>query len=489
MLEQKRGGNYPAWQRPLPTDTRSQEQIEHARREKLALDVLPPGQMQDLALRPMTGISLPFLVVWGLVTVGVLLLAVTWLYQMIEGIGITGLNRPVMWAVYIVNFVYFIGIGHAGTFISAAFRALRIKWRAPISRPAELLTVFGLATAGLFPLIHLGRAWKAYWLLPYPNQRLIWPSFHSMLVIDLIAITTYLTCSALFAWLALIPDLAMARDRLIAPRWRHRLYEILSFGWRGTDRQWSFHETAMNVFAYAIIPVMFSVHTVVSWDFAVALQPGWHSTIFGPYFVIGALFSGVAAVIIIMAIIRRFMHLEYFLRPEHFNGMGVFLLLLSFAWAYFFFNEYYVIWYGQHPVEMVIFGDWARGGPAPIFYLMLFSNIVLPWATLWSKRLRSSIPVLVIVSLFVNIGMYAERVLIVPVALGYNEFPFSWGVYRLQIPETLITIGAFSLVVWLFFAFSKLFPIIPVWEVEEQQVLQGMQQVGRAMVETRVEPE
>jgi molybdopterin-containing oxidoreductase family membrane subunit len=410
-----------------------------------------------------------------------------WLYQIIWGIGVTGLNRPVMWALYIVNFVYFIGIGHAGTFISAALRVFKIEWRRPISRAAETLTVFALLTAAMFPLVHLGRTWKFYWLLPYPNQREIWPSYHSPLLWDLTAILTYLSCSVLFAWIGLIPDLAMARDHTTG--WRHRLYEMLAFGWRGTQQEWANQESALNIFSYAIIPVMFSVHTIVSWDFAMALQPAWHSTVFGPYFVVGALFSGVAAVIIVLIIVRRALHLDYFLRKEHFDGMGKFLLLLSLTWAYFYYNDYLVPWYGQGPVELRIREMLAQGWAAPLWFLMLFSNVLLPWITLWSRRLRTSLPALLIISIFVQIGMYIERYLIIPGSLGRNELPFDWGLYVPHLPESLITVGAFALVAFLYVIFSRLFPLIPVWEVYEGQVMRGLRRIGRQLVPTRAEPE
>ena len=412
---------------------------------------------------------------------------ITWAFQMYWGMGITGLNRPVEWALYIVNFVYFIGIGHAGTFISAALRVLKIEWRRPISRAAETLTLFALGTAAMFPLVHLGRTWKFYWLIPYPNDRQLWPNFHSPLIWDMMAILTYLTGSVLFVYLGLLPDLAMARDHTRG--WRHRLYSLLSLGWRGTEWEWAHHNTALNIFSYAIIPVMFSVHTVVSWDFAMALQPGWHSSVFGPYFVIGALFSGVAAVILVLIIIRKTMRLEYFLRDEHFNGMGIFLLLLSMAWAYFYFNDYIVPWYGQGPVDKVLHELFARGWVAPLWFLMLFANILVPWATLWSRRARTSAPILITVAISVQIGMYLERYLIVPVTLGRNELPFDWGVYPPHLPESLITLGAFALVGFLYLLFSRIFPLIPVWEVQEGQILQGLKRIGRALVPTRAESE
>jgi Ni/Fe-hydrogenase subunit HybB-like protein len=239
------------------------------------------------------------------------------------------------------------------------------------------------------------------------------------------------------------------------------------------------------VFTYCIIPVMFSVHTIVSWDFAMALQPGWHSTVFGPYFVTGALFSGAAAVIIVLAIVRKYMHLEYFIRKEHFNGMALFLLILSFAWAYFFFNDYLAPWYGAAPADVALNLRFQRGLGAPFWYAMLFCNIVVPWAILWNRRWRTSLPILLAVAIAVNIGMYLERINIVAIGLGINELPFDWGVYRLQLPEVLVTIGAFSLLGFLFFLFSRFLPIIPVWEVIEGQQEEELKHEGAGMVVSR----
>ncbi len=234
---------------------------------------------------------------------------------------------------------------------------------------------------------------------------------------------------------------------------------------------------------------MFSVHTIVSWDFAMAIQPGWHSTVFGPYFVIGALFSGVAAVIMVLAIARKAMHLDYFLRDEHFDGMGKFLLLLSLAWAYFYFNDYLVPWYGQAPAEKILQQLYALGYIAPLWFLMLFSNIVLPWTTLWSRRIRTSIPAIFIICIFVQIGMYLERYIIIPVTLGRNEIPYSWGQYIPNWPESLITVGAFAFVGFLYIIFSRIIPLIPVWEVYEGQVMRGLKRVGKALIPTRTEPD
>lgn len=476
--------DHPVWQRPVPEDEDLAHQAEHLKRRSLLLDPRSPWDVDKDVLEPMYRTGRKF---WALVIVlGVLVLTwfVTWGVQMAWGIGITGLNRPVEWALYITNFVFFIGIGHAGTFISAALRVMKIEWRRPISRIAETLTLFALLTAAMFPLVHLGRTWKFYWLIPYPNARELWPDFHSPLIWDMLAIFTYLTGSVLFMYVGLLPDLAMARDH--TQGWRHRLYRALSLGWRGTEREWAHHEKALNIFSYVIIPVMFSVHTIVSWDFAMALQPGWHSSIFGPYFITGALFSGVAAVLIVMIIVRKAMHLEYFIRQEHFDGMAKFLLLLSMTWAYFYFADYITSWYGQLPVEKILQNLFA-GAMSPLWYLMIFSNVVLPFATLWSKRIRNSKLALLIVAGFVVLGMYLERYLIVAVTLGRNEMPFSWGTYVPQLPETLITIGAFAFVPLMYILFSRLIPLIPVWEIQEGQLMQGLRRIGRALVSTRSE--
>jgi Ni/Fe-hydrogenase subunit HybB-like protein len=477
----------PAREGPLSAAAADAQELAALKHEHLMLDVRPPREANGVLLGAMTKTSPWFWLVGAALGALVITYLVAWTYQMWFGLGVTGLNRPVMWALYIVNFVYFIGIGHAGTFISAALRVLKMEWRRPISRAAEIVTVFALTAAAMFPIVHLGRSWKFYWLLPWPNERQLWPSYHSPLLWDLTAILTYLTCSILFAYIALLPDLALARDHL--PGWRHRFYALLSLGWRGTQHEWATQEAALNVFSYAIIPVMFSVHTIVSWDFAMALQPGWHSSIFGPYFVIGALFSGAGAVIIALVILRNTLHLDYFLRPEHFNGMGLFLLVLSLAWDYFYFNDYIVPWYGQEPVEKIQAQVLAHGWAAPFWYLMLFCNVLLPPLLLWSRRLRTSQVAIFVVAVAVNIGMYLERVIIIPISLGYNEMPAAWGVYIPHIPETLITIGAFALVAFLYLLFTRFFPMIPIWEVYEGQLMTSVRRIGRVLVPTRSEPD
>jgi Ni/Fe-hydrogenase subunit HybB-like protein len=478
----------PEVQNTIPEEEALTMQVQDNRQRYLLLDPRSSRDMQDGVLEPMQRTGLFYWILFLVLGGAVLTAGLTWLYQMWWGIGVTGLNRPVMWAIYIANFVYFIGIGVAGTFISAVLRVLRFQWRSPITRAAEVLTVFALATSALFPLVHLGRTWKFYWLMPYPNQRQLWPSYHSALLWDLTAILTYLSSSVLFAWLVLIPDLAMARDRF-ARGWRNLLFRLLALGWRGTEQQWQHLKTATNVFSYAIIPVMILMHSIVGWDFAMAIQPGWHSTVFGPYFVSGALLSGAAAVIIVLVIIRKVLHLEYYLRDEHLNGMGKFLLVLALAWGYFYFNDFLVPWYGQQPVDKSILQVFTTGYAAPLWWLMVFGNFVLPLMTLWSRRIRTTPAAMLVISVFVNIGMWLERYLIVAVMLGRNELPFDWGLYIPHLPEILITIGAFSMIGFGFLVFIKLFPIIPLWEVRLGQLEHGLRRVGQAVVPTRIDPD
>jgi molybdopterin-containing oxidoreductase family membrane subunit len=387
-----------------------------------------------------------------------------------------------MWGPYIANLIYFIGIGHAGTFISAALRLLKLDFRRPIARAAEVVTLFGLAIAALFPIIHVGQIWKLFYMIPIPNQRELWPNFHSALFWDMAAITTYLLGSTLFMLVALIPDLAMVRDH--ATGLRRKIYGALSMGWRGTEREWHNLETVSNILSYVIIPVMFSVHTGVSWNLAMSLQPGWHSSIFGPFFVVGALYSGVAAVILVMILIRKAMRYGYFMREEHFNAMGIFLLILVGAWIYFYFAEWITNWYGNLPMERAI-QEMLTGPLAPLFYLMLFCNIIVPLGTLWSRRVRTSLPAMFVICIFIQIGMYLERVMIVAGFLSRNELRFNWVNYTPHAPEILITTGTLAFLGFLYVLFTRVVPIIPLWEVYEGQAMQSARRIGRAVVSTR----
>jgi Ni/Fe-hydrogenase subunit HybB-like protein len=450
-------------------------------RQHLMHDPLPRGQMNDMVMESMHATSWKFWAVTGFLTlVVVTCLGVAWAYLIFVGQGLAGVTRPDYWGVFLVNTVFWIGISHAGTFISAILRVMKVETRRPFTRAAELMTTFGLIQAGLSVFMHLGRVWLAYWLFPIPNERLLWPDFHSPLMWDLLAITTYVLCSTMYLFLPLIPDLAMARDR--STGWRKNFYRTLALGFRGTEGEWKNLTTAMNIFAFAIIPVMFSVHTIVSWDFAMATRPGWSSTVFGPYFVIGALHSGMAAVAIVLFIIRSTMkHMTYFIRAEHFNTLGKLMLMVSMAWAYFYFNDYLVPWYGGDKWEKLL-QEFAEKGPvAWLWYTMLICNIAVPWLILWNKKWRQTPWLLATVGFFINIGMWIERYEIIPVGVTINRMPFTWRLYepRIEIPMTLGTVAFFLL---LYMLASRLIPLIPAWEVQEGQENHTLRKIGKASV-------
>ncbi|HEY6871937.1 MAG TPA: NrfD/PsrC family molybdoenzyme membrane anchor subunit [Geobacteraceae bacterium] len=400
-------------------------------------------------------------------------------YMVTTDMSCTGLDRPVMWGIYIVNFVFWVGLSHSGTMVSSILRLSQANWRRPILRAAEAMTVFTITVAGLFPLIHLGRNWVFFYLIPYPNQRGLWPNFRSPLLWDATAITTYIIGSSLFLYLGMLPDLAVARDR--SRGWRRKLYTILAMGWRGTAREWVIYHKASTLMAALIIPVAVSVHSIVAWDFAVTVVPGWHSTIFPPYFVIGAIHSGVAAVITLMIIIRRAFHLEEYLTPLHFDNMGKLLLVIALLWSYAYFVEVQTTWYAHEPIEWEVFSFMA-GNYTPALLLMLFGNSVLPITALCFKRLRRSIGAMLVISLLVNVGMFIERFLIIVPSLSHKNMPFVWGTYRPTWVELSVTAGAFAGFALLYTLFAKCFPIVAVTDVRELDVREASVPFGRTKV-------
>lgn len=386
-----------------------------------------------------------------------------WGYQLWYGIGVSGKRWPTFWALYLTNFVFWIGISHAGTLISAILRLVNAGWRRPVTRCAEVITVFALMIGAMFPIIHLGRPWLAFWLFPYPSAREIWPNFRSPLAWDFFAINTYLTGSVLFLFLPMIPDLALIRDR--ATGWRRRVYGTLSFGWRGTTKQWNRLESAMQIMAIAILPVAVSVHTIVSFDFSMANVPMWHSTIFGPYFVAGAIFSGIAALIIAMASLRKALHLEHYLLPFHFENLGKLLLLMSILWAYFVFAERLTVWYGNEPSEMAVLWATQRGDYAPLYWTMVVCNFIVPLTILGNPRTRTILGC-VFASSCVVVGMWLERFLIVVPSLTHKQLPYSWGTYQPTPVELTIMAATFAAMVLLYTLFAKFVPIIAIWELK-----------------------
>ncbi len=425
-----------------------------------------PSQINDDLLRPLFQTSTQFFVAAAILAGLVLAAFASFGYQVWTGIGVWGIRQPVHWAFDITNFVFWIGISHAGTLISAILRLANATWRRPVTRCAEVITVFALSIGAMFPIVHLGRPWLAFWLIPYPSDREIWPNFRSPLVWDLFAIITYLTGSIFFLILPIIPDWALVRDK--AAGWRKRVYTILALGWRGTPKRWHRLETAMHIMAVVIIPVAVSVHTVVSWDFAMAPVPMWHSTIFGPYFVCGAIFSGIAALILAMAFLRKFLHLEEYFEPVHFDNLGKLLLMMSLLWFYFMFAERLTTWYGNESSEMAVFWLTQRGSFAPLFWTMVFCNFLLPFPLLAIKRLRT-IAGTVVASAGVVAGMWIERYLIIVPSLARKYLPYSWGTYRPTWVEITITVGTFAGMALLYMLFSKAVPIISIWELKVGQ--------------------
>lgn len=422
-----------------------------------------PDRMNADLLRPLLNTSWRFYAVVAMLGSIVLAGLGAWLTQMYLGFGISGIRWPVYWGFFVTNFVFWIGISHAGTLISAILRLVNAGWRRPVTRCAEVITAFALTIGAMFPLIHLGRPWLAFWLAPYPSERLLWPNFRSPLVWDFFAINTYLTGSLLFLFLPMIPDFAVVRDK--STGLRHRIYKALALGWRGTPKQWHRLETAMSIMAVAIIPVAVSVHTIVSYDFSMAPVPMWQSTIFGPYFVAGAIFSGIAGLIIAMAILRRVLHLEEYLLPVHFHNLGKLLLVMGLLWGYFVFNERLVTYYGNGPGEMNVFWQTQRLAYAPLFWTMVVCNFVLPLIIMGIRRFRT-ITGCVIASIGVVIGMWLERYLIIVPSLGNKYLPYSFGTYAPQPVEIIITIATFAAMALLYVLFAKVVPIISIWEMK-----------------------
>ena len=426
-----------------------------------APELLPYERIRADLFRPLSGISGRYLLTTVIAFVVGAAGLVAWSYQLRRGMGVTGLQRPVFWGIYIVDFVFWIGISHAGTLISAILRLTDAAWRKPVTRAAEAITVFALMIGGMFPIIHLGRAWLFYWLLPYPNSRLIWPNFRSPLLWDLTAIVTYMAGSIIYLYLPLIPDMAQLAEHNTP--WRRKFYRTLSLGWTGSDREWHSLERAMKLMACIILAVAVSVHTVVAWDFAMSVAPMWHSTIFGPYFVAGAIFSGIAALLVVMSALRKVLHLEMYLTRHHFDQLAKLLLLMSLLWFYFTISENLTVWYGNDPKEMAVFGARTRAHYAPYFWTMMVLNFVIPFVLLGIRRLRT-ITNATIAASCVLAGMWLERFIIVVPTLGNPRLPAAARFYAPTWVEIAITAATFAAMVMLYLIFAKLFPIIAVWE-------------------------
>ena len=389
------------------------------------------------------------------------------IYQIATGLGVTGYGNSVYWAVYITNFVFWVGIAHSGTLISAILFLFRSRWRTSVYRVSEMMTVFAVMTAGLFPLIHLGRIWKFYYLLPYPNSRQIYPDFQSPLIWDTFAVGTYFTISSTFLFMGLIPDIAAARDAAQPGTWRHRLWSVLSLGWQGTDREWKHYNRGYLFLAAFATPLVLSVHSVVSWDFASAIVPGWHSTIFAPYFVAGAIFSGVALVITLVVPMRKWFGLEDYLNRNTFDNMAKLIVLTSTIVTYAYLVEFFIAWYSGSPFERGTFLDRVSGDYWWAGWIMLICNSVIPLAC-WSRKVRRSIGAMFVISIFINIGMWFERFVIIVQSLQHEFLPSAWGPYKGPTwVEYGITAGSFAWFLMYFLIAVKLVPSVSVNEVKE----------------------
>ncbi len=390
---------------------------------------------------------------------------VSFLLLLKYGLGLAGYHPPVMWSVYITNFVFWVGIGHAGTLISAILFLFRSPWRTAVYRATETMTVFAVMTAGLFPIIHIGRQWFFYWLLPYPNQRFIWPNFKSPLIWDVFAIGTYLTVSTVFLIMGLVPDTAAIRDKVGG--WRGRIYRIAAMGWRGTDNQWRHYGRGYLYLAALATPLVLSVHSVVSWDFAMGIIPGWHGTIFAPYFVAGAIYSGIGMVFTLMVPLRKALKLEHIITEYHFDNMAKLALLTGMILFYSYGMEYFVAWYSGNTFERTTFFRRAFGPMWWGGWTMIICNALLPHI-LWFRKVRTNLTSLFIISIFINLGMWFERYVIIVSSLQNDFDPYAWGNLTPTWADWGILIGSFGWFAMWFLMFAKTFPIVAIQEIKEQ---------------------
>lgn len=385
-------------------------------------------------------------------------------YLMYEGLYILGINNPVGWGFFIVNFVFWIGIGHAGTLISAVLTLFRQEWRTGISRAAEAMTIFAVLTAASELIIHVGRPWLGFWLFPYPNERgPLWLNFRSPLVWDTFAVSTYFSVSLVFWYIGLIPDIAAVRDRTTNPskKW---LYSVLSFGWVGSMRAWSHLEIVSLILAALSTPLVLSVHSIVSFDFAVSVLPGWHTTILPPYFVAGAIFSGFAMVVTLMVISREMFNLKEYITMKHLDNMNKIILVTGMMVGYAYGSEFFIAWYSGNEYEGFTFVNRALGPYAWAYWIMISCNVLSP-QIFWIEKFRKNIKVMFAVSIFVNIGMWFERFVIV-MTLHRDFMPSSWALYRPTIFDFMMLIGSFGIFFTMFLLFCRVLPVIAVAEIK-----------------------
>jgi molybdopterin-containing oxidoreductase family membrane subunit len=433
-------------------------------------EILGPGQSYASVADDISGVVLKKPVTKGwllglLVAFGLLnglMFALTYLFA--KGVGIWGVNIPIGWGFAIVNFVWWVGIGHAGTFISAILLLVKQQWRTSINRFSEAMTLFAVACAGIFPLAHVGRPWLAYWLLPLPNTMTLWPQWRSPLMWDVFAVSTYITVSAVFWYVGLVPDLAVMKDKA-TQTWKRKLFGGLSLGWRGSARHWQRYETAYIILAGLATPLVLSVHSIVSMDFSVSMIPGWHTTIFPPYFVAGAIFSGFAMVLTLAIPMRKFYHLEHLITRRHLDSAAKLMLTTGLLVAYGYLMEHFIAWYSGVEFEWFMIRN-RQSGPYWWCYAILMScNVVIP-QLLWFKRIRQNLYWLFALSIVVNIGMWMERFIIVVTSIHRDFLPSSWGIFYPTFWDWMTYLGTFGLFFFLFLLFLRGLPAIAISEIQ-----------------------
>jgi molybdopterin-containing oxidoreductase family membrane subunit len=419
------------------------------------------AMVTDINLRPTpTGWYIAF----GIANILLLVLLGSIAYLIWEGTGIWGLNAPVSWGWAIINFVWWVGIGHAGTLISAILFLFRQGWRTAINRFAEAMTIFAVMCAGIFPAIHVGRIWVIYWVFPIPNQMAMWPNFNSPLLWDVFAVSTYFTVSLLFWYVGLVPDLATIRDR-IKSKLGKILYGTFALGWRGSNRHWWNYEKSYMILAGLATPLVLSVHTIVSFDFAVSIIPGWHTTIFPPYFVAGAVFSGFAMVLTLMIICRKVYGLEDLMTIDHIEKMNIIVLVTGTMVGFAYAMEFFIAWYSGVEYEKAIFMLRATGPYAWAYWIMIACNVISP-QFFWSKKLRRHVAFTFVISIVVNIGMWFERFVITVTSLSTDFLPSSWGYFSPTIWDVATYVGTFGLFFTFFLLFLRFLPMVAVAELK-----------------------
>jgi molybdopterin-containing oxidoreductase family membrane subunit len=429
-----------------------------AARVSIERDVMAAMQRPGLTYWAFVGL---FAAIFGVCLLG------AWGWQIYKGMGVAGISHPVGWGVYITNFVFWVGIAHSGTLISAVLFLFRSRFRSSFNRAAEAMTVIAVMCAGMYPLIHLGRVWYFFWLFPYPNQRLVWTNFRSPLEWDVFAVSTYLTVSVVFFYVGLIPDLAIVkRYTRGVRRW---VYSALSLGWVGNKQQWRNYNMLYALLAGLATPLVLSVHSVVSWDFAMSIVPGWHTTIFAPYFVAGAIFSGCAMVLTLCIPMRKIQKLERVMPIDHFEMLAKTMLFTSMIVGYAYIVEFILAYYSGNVYEFGIFADRATGHYKIAYWIMVSCNVISPLPVFF-KRVRRSLPALFVISIFVNIGVWFERFVIIVTSLAKEYVPYSWGPYKPSIVEVAMTVGTFGFFLMMFFLFAKFLPVVAMTEKKEETV-------------------